>query len=184
MDLSWVTVATPLPSGPMRFAVTPTGVAASSFTGESFAGLPAGEPRCTDERKTALVTARVSEYFTGRRRELDLPMDWRYATGPHRTVLQCLLSEVGYGATITYGELAARSGVFAELTEPGAAARTVGQMMGANPLALLVPCHRVVAADGLGGFGGGWRVGAEVKRWLLTLEGVLPPTLDWDGPAG
>jgi len=183
MSISWVTVGTPLPSGPIRLAVTPLGVAAASYSGESVGGVPAGTPPCADEEKAGLVTARLGEYFAGLRRELGLPIDWRFATGPHRTVLQTLLAEVPYGATITYGELAARSGVFDELPDAGGvAARTVGQMMGANPLALLVPCHRVVASDGLGGFGGGPR-GLEIKRWLLTLEGVLPPTLDWNGPA-
>ncbi|MFJ5922282.1 methylated-DNA--[protein]-cysteine S-methyltransferase [Kitasatospora sp. NPDC092948] len=182
MELSWVTVATPLPSGAMKFGVTADGVAAATYTGEVFAGRPVGVPECGDARKRALVEARVGEYFAGRRRELGLPIDWRFATGPHLTVLRCLLAEVGYGRTVTYGELAARSGVFEGMAEPGVPARTVGQMMGANPLPLLVPCHRVVAADGLGGFGGAWH-GVEVKRWLLTLEGALPPTLDWDGPA-
>jgi methylated-DNA-[protein]-cysteine S-methyltransferase len=53
--------------------------------------------------------------------------------------------------------------------------------MGGNPVPLLVPCHRVVASDGIGGFGRR-RDGVEVKRWLLTLEGVLAPTLEWNGP--
>lgn len=165
----------------MWFAVTARGVAAASYAGESIAGHRMGVPLCVDERITTAVTSRMAEYFAGRRRELGLPLDWRFATGPHRTVLQRLLADVGYGRTITYGELATRSGVFEEMAEPGLPARTVGQMMGANPLALLVPCHRVVAADGLGGFGGGPH-GMEIKRWLLTLEGVLPPTLDWNGP--
>ncbi|MEU9130267.1 methylated-DNA--[protein]-cysteine S-methyltransferase [Kitasatospora sp. NPDC048540] len=183
MEISWVAVATPLPTGPMQLAVTPLGVAAASYAGESFAGLPIGVPRCTDPRKVEAVQGRLAEYFAGRCREFGLPIDWRFASGPHRKVLQRLLSDVGYGRTITYGELASRSGVFEDVAEPGLAARTVGQMMGANPLALLVPCHRVVAADGLGGFGGG-PSGMETKRWLLTLEGVLPPTLDWNGPTG
>jgi methylated-DNA-[protein]-cysteine S-methyltransferase len=164
----------------MWLAVTPLGVAAASYAGEVISGHRVGEPRCADERIAGTVTTRLAEYFAGRRRELGLPLDWRFAAGPHRTVLQRLVADVGYGRTITYGELATRSGVFEE-AEPGTAARTVGQMMGANPLALLVPCHRVVAANGLGGFGGGPH-GMETKRWLLTLEGVLPPTLDWDGP--
>jgi O-6-methylguanine DNA methyltransferase len=60
---------------------------------------------------------------------------------------------------------------------PGLAARTVGTIMGGNPIPVIVPCHRVVASDGLGGYSGG--AGVEVKRWLLILEGALPPTLDW-----
>ncbi len=174
--LSWLTVETPLPSGALHVAVTAQGVAAVGYLGRE------GElPRCTDESKIAAVTGRVGEYLAGRRRELELPIDWSLSTGPHRAVLQTLFHQVPYGRTVTYGELASRSGVFADVEEPGLAARTVGQMMAANPVALLVPCHRVVAADGIGGFGGG-RVGIEVKRWLLTLEGVLEPTLDWNGP--
>jgi methylated-DNA-[protein]-cysteine S-methyltransferase len=53
--------------------------------------------------------------------------------------------------------------------------------MGANPIPVIVPCHRVVASDGLGGYSGGTRL--EVKRWLLILEGALPPTLDWEPAA-
>jgi methylated-DNA-[protein]-cysteine S-methyltransferase len=57
-------------------------------------------------------------------------------------------------------------------------ARAIGQIMGSNPIPLIVPCHRVVAADGLGGYSGG--TGLRVKRWLLTFEGSLPPTLYWE----
>ncbi|HJD82655.1 methylated-DNA--[protein]-cysteine S-methyltransferase [Kitasatospora aureofaciens] len=175
-SLSWLTVPTPLPSGPMHIAVTPLGVAAAGYGGRD------GEtPPCTDPAKVTAVTERIGAYLAGRTRELGLPIDWSLSSGPHRTVLRTLRDQVPYGRTITYGELAARSGVFEDVTEPGLAARTVGQMMAANPVALLVPCHRVVAADGIGGFGGG-RVGIDVKRWLLTLEGVLEPTLDWNGP--
>ena len=85
-----------------------------------------------------------------------------------------LYDTVPYGRVVTYGELAARSGT-------GIPARGVGAVMGSNPVPLIVPCHRVVSGDGLGGYSGG---GVEVKRWLLTLEGALPPTLDWDVEAG
>jgi methylated-DNA-[protein]-cysteine S-methyltransferase len=53
--------------------------------------------------------------------------------------------------------------------------------MGSNPIPVIVPCHRVVAGNGLGGFSGG--IGPELKRWLLIFEGAWPPTLDWS-PAG
>ncbi len=83
-----------------------------------------------------------------------------------------LYGTVGYGETVTYGELAARS----ELGSAYTAARGVGAIMGSNPLPVVVPCHRVMAADGLGGFGGG----RATKEWLLALEGVLTPALDFD----
>ncbi|MGF1431182.1 methylated-DNA--[protein]-cysteine S-methyltransferase [Kitasatospora sp. LaBMicrA B282] len=177
--LEWLTVPSPLPSGPLTVGITGLGVAAVHFGPEA---RPPGSPDCTDARRTDRVAERFAGYFAGRERTLALPVDWRLVTGPHRTVLETLHRTVPYGEAITYGRLAQRSGVFEEAADsPGLAARAVGQMMGANPLAVLVPCHRVVAADGLGGFGNG-RVGLEVKRWLLTLEGWLAPTLDWDGP--
>ena len=87
-----------------------------------------------------------------------------------------LFDSVGYGETVSYGTLARKAG----LADDGAflPARAVGQIMGSNPIPLIVPCHRVVAADGLGGYSGG--TGLEVKRWLLTFEGAIPPTLDWE----
>ena len=62
-------------------------------------------------------------------------------------------------------------------TDDTVPARAVGKIMGSNPIPVIVPCHRVLASDGLGGYSGG--AGVEVKRWLLILEGSLPPTLDW-----
>jgi methylated-DNA-[protein]-cysteine S-methyltransferase len=80
----------------------------------------------------------------------------------HRTVLRTLRRLIGPGQTISYGELAAAAG------HPGAA-RAVGTVMANNPLPIIVPCHRVLASDGtLGGYGGG----LEMKRGLLTIEGV------------
>ena len=78
---------------------------------------------------------------------------------------------VGYGETITYGELARRSGT-------GLPARAIGSIMGSNPVPLVIPCHRIVAADGLGGYSGGpYGQGVATKRALLELEGALPPAL-------
>jgi methylated-DNA-[protein]-cysteine S-methyltransferase len=100
-------------------------------------------------------------------------------------VLKVLADSVGYGRTIQYGQLASRAGLTA--SDDTIPARAVGKIMGSNPIPVIVPCHRVLASNGLGGYSGG--AGAEVKRWLLILEGVLPPTLDWqamdpgDGPA-
>jgi methylated-DNA-[protein]-cysteine S-methyltransferase len=117
----------------------------------------------------------LTEYFLGHRTTFELPVDWSVTTGPQRDVLRVLDSSVTYGQTITYGALASRAGLNAE--DGTLPARAVGQIMGSNPIPVIVPCHRVVASDGLGGYSGG--AGPEVKRWLLILEGSLPPTLDW-----
>jgi methylated-DNA-[protein]-cysteine S-methyltransferase len=178
--IEWLSVPSPLPSGPLTVGVTGQGVAAVHFLADD---VPAGAPRCADPQRADAVAAAFAAYFAGRSRGWSLPLDWRLTGGEgHRTVLETLYRTVGYGETVTYGRLAERSGAFPDLAQsPGLAARAVGQMMGNNPLAVVVPCHRVVAADGLGGFGSG-RIGLDVKRWLLTLEGWLAPTLDWDGP--
>jgi methylated-DNA-[protein]-cysteine S-methyltransferase len=182
IEVHWVEIPTPLPTGPVRLAVTERGVVGASFAdGDMLQRSRSGEPAPEGDARAARVAAHVGEYFAGRRRAFELPLDWRWTDGVQRQVLQTLERSVAYGDTVTYGQLAARSGAFEQEVEQHLAARAVGQIMGSNPLFLLVPCHRVVAADGLGGFGGG-EAGMAVKRWLLTLEGVLPPMLDWDGP--
>jgi methylated-DNA-[protein]-cysteine S-methyltransferase len=116
-----------------------------------------------------LAAAQLGEYLAGERRVFDLPLDWTGVRERHRRVLEELVEAAPYGRTVTYGELGARAG------EPDP--REVGVMMARNPLPLVVPCHRVLAADGLGGYGGG----LELKRTLLELEHVLPPQLPLDG---
>ncbi|OQR63299.1 cysteine methyltransferase [Streptomyces maremycinicus] len=109
----------------------------------------------------------VEAYFAGERRTFELPLDWSLIAGFNRQVLRELASGVPYGAVVGYGDLARRVG------QPRAA-QAVGVAMGANPLPVVVPCHRVVESDGgIGGFGGG----LETKRKLLALEGVLPEPL-------
>ncbi|MFD9129189.1 methylated-DNA--[protein]-cysteine S-methyltransferase [Kitasatospora sp. NPDC059571] len=184
MSPTWFTVVTPLPTGPMSIAVTAQGVLAAAFTPAERAALPPGPelPDPASDRRAVAVRTRLDEYFAGRRRALDLPVDWGLTGGVQRTVLTALHREVGFGRTISYGELADLSGAFASERESrGLAARAVGSIIGSNPLSLLVPTHRVVAAGGLGGFGGG-DDGMAAKRWLLTLEGHLEPTLDWSAP--
>ncbi|WFB08387.1 methylated-DNA--[protein]-cysteine S-methyltransferase [Streptomyces sp. LX-29] len=184
MTARWFTLATPLPSGRMRVAVTDQGVAAATFTSREAVTFPPGPPLAdpSEDRRAAAVAEQFGDYFAARRRELTLPIDWRLTAGPQRAVLGALQRGVRFGQTIAYGELADLSGAF-DTDEPeqrALAARTVGAIMSTNPVSLLIPCHRVIAADGIGGYGGG-AVGMETKRWLLTLEGSLPPTLDWAG---
>jgi methylated-DNA-[protein]-cysteine S-methyltransferase len=114
----------------------------------------------------AAVT-QLSEYFHGDRTTFDVPIDWSGVTGLRLAVLQALRDTVPFGRTTTYGVLARAAG-----SPEGSQA--VGQIMGGNPVPVVVACHRVLAADGLGGFGGGRRT----KEWLLSWEGSLTPALD------
>jgi methylated-DNA-[protein]-cysteine S-methyltransferase len=119
------------------------------------------------------VITQLREYFRGERNRFDLDIDWGRTSGLQQSILRTLYSTVDYGSSVTYGELATRSAT-------GVPARGIGSIMGSNPIPIVVPCHRVVAHDGLGGYSGGTgRDRLEVKRWLLTMEGALPPTLDW-----
>ena len=117
----------------------------------------------------ATVTALV-EYLRGRRRAFDLPLDLGAVSPFQRRVYERLLA-IPFGTVVTYGEVARDVGGDASST-----ARAVGQAVGANPIAIVVPCHRVVPADHrLGEFGGG----PERKAALLRLEGV---DVDGAGP--
>jgi methylated-DNA-[protein]-cysteine S-methyltransferase len=115
-------------------------------------------PRPTDPARREL-----DEYFAGRRRRFDVPVDVRLAHEFGQRVLKELV-RVPYGELTTYGALAARAGA-------PRAARAVGGVMNRNPVPIIVPCHRVVGSTGaLTGYGGG----LERKVALLELEGALP----------
>ncbi len=173
-ELAWGSCATPV--GTVSVACSEAGIARVRF-GSPPAGA-AGHGGARTGAETTLTTAlrQLGEYFAGRRRTFGLPVDWSSVSGTRRQVLSVLLDSVGYGTTTTYGSLASRAG----LAEGGKVppARVVGQIMGSNPYPVIVPCHRVVAGNGLGGYSGG--AGIEIKRWLLTFEGAIPATLDWD----
>jgi methylated-DNA-[protein]-cysteine S-methyltransferase len=181
-ELAWGTIASPV--GGISVACSAAGVTGVRFgppPGQARAR-PPDDPAGPAGGHLAAALAQMTGYFAGQRRAFDLPVDWSGMSPAQRQVLPVLLASAGYGETVTYGELARRAGLADGSTVP--AARVVGQIMGSNPCAIIVPCHRVVASDGLGGYSGG--TGIEVKRWLLIFEGALPPTLDWDasGPAG
>jgi methylated-DNA-[protein]-cysteine S-methyltransferase len=188
-ELSWTTIETP--AGPLSAGCSDAGLAAVRFGGR-----PAQEPGSrpdgsadrpdndtpgndTQDQVLAATCAQLAEYFAGHRRTFELPIDWAGVSPLQHQVLSVLFDSVGYGETITYGGLARRAGVGTDVTE--LPARAIGRIMGSNPVPVIVPCHRVVAGNGLGGFSGG--IGPELKRWLLIFEGALPPTLDWT-PAG
>jgi methylated-DNA-[protein]-cysteine S-methyltransferase len=109
------------------------------------------------------AVAQLTEYFAGKRRRFELPLDLRGT--PFQLAVWEALLRIPYGNTCTYAELARAVG------RP-AAVRAVGAANGANPIALVVPCHRVVATGGkLGGYGGG----LPLKARLLALEGAAEP---------
>jgi methylated-DNA-[protein]-cysteine S-methyltransferase len=117
---------------------------------------------CDDE-----IAVELDEYFAGRRRRFTMPVDLAPVGAAFpRTVYDVLQEEVSFGETVSYGELAEMAG------RPGAA-RAVGNAMSRNPVPIVVPCHRVVAAGGrIGGYGPS---GVGTKRLLLSLEGVELP---------
>lgn len=161
----------------------PIGALTVGVTGAGLALVVFGDRRATAARAARRLGAKVvasadteaheqlGEYLAGRRRAFTVPLDWSLTAGSQRRVLQALFATVPFGVTVTYGDLAARSDLGRGLT----AARGVGSIMGSNPIPVVVPCHRVLGADGLGGFGGG----RATKEWLLALEGVIPAALDF-----
>lgn len=141
------------PLGPLRIAVGGGALRELSFA--SVIEAPeGGEDPLLEETQSQLM-----EYFAGERRAFDLPLAPE-GTDFRRRVWQALL-EIPYGETRSYGEIAAAIG------QPGAA-RAVGMANNRNPISIVIPCHRVVGADGaLVGYGGG----LEKKHLLLELEG-------------
>ena len=113
-----------------------------------------------DPDRVAPVRRQLEEYFDGRRQDFDLKVHPAGTEFQH--LVWAALRKIPYGTTTSYGELAASLG------RPNSS-RAVGAANGANPVSIIVPCHRVVGADGsLTGFGGG----LETKRYLLDLEGA------------
>ena len=154
--------------GRLVLAVTDRGLVACSYAAEDdVLGRLAARvsprvlrvPRRLDE-----VRRQLDDYLAGRRRAFDLPVDLALAGDFGRAVLTAT-ARVPYGRTASYADIAAGAG------RP-AAVRAVGNALGANPVCVVVPCHRVLrTGGGLGGYAGG----VEVKERLLRLEGVRPP---------
>ncbi|MFT4165793.1 MAG: methylated-DNA--[protein]-cysteine S-methyltransferase [Microlunatus sp.] len=168
-DLQQAVLGTPV--GPIVVTVGSAGVCQVSWVSPGVppvVDLP-GTPTGADDVLTEAVT-QLTEYFAGSRREFSMPVDLAAVAPTARDVLLAL-QQVPYGTSITYGALA-------ELSGTGLPARAIGSVMGANPVPILIPCHRVLAGDGLGGYSGGLPgQGVETKRWLLELEGALQSRL-------
>jgi|SRR5579884_1045347 len=150
------------PVGELRLAATDRGLCRISYFGDAFEDELARQFGVRVLRSPLDdVRRELDEYFDGRRRDFDLPLDLRVA--PFHAAVLRELARVPYGRTETYGALAAKVG------RPRAA-RAVGTVMNRNPIPIVLPCHRIVGANGsLTGYAGG----LDVKRRLLRLEGAM-----------
>lgn len=152
------------PTGPLVVAATEAGLVRVSFDDVAVAAEELARrisPRVlAAPRRLDDVRRQLDEYFAGRRRAFDTPLDWRLVTGPFARQVLETTARIPYGATSTYTDIAQRAG-------NARASRAAGNALGANPLCVIVPCHRVVrAGGGLGGYAGG----LAMKRALLALE--------------
>lgn len=156
---NWTVYESPI--GPLTLVAGPRGLTDLSFPGRL--RVPTGATRGPMPE----VTAQLDAYFAGELREFDLSLDL-HGTPLQQAVWRALL-EIPYGETASYGEQAAKidPALFDADIEPWQRARVVGAANGRNPIAIVVPCHRVIGANGsLTGYGGG----LERKQALLDLE--------------
>jgi methylated-DNA-[protein]-cysteine S-methyltransferase len=155
------------PFGTLLLAATKRGLVRLAFPEEDLDSMLEGlarriSPRIV-EAPAALdpVQRELEEYFSGRRRGFELPLDWGLVGSFGRRVLK-VTAEIPYGGVLSYAEVAADAG-------SPRGSRAAGNALGANPIPIVIPCHRVLRSGGaLGGYGGG----LERKRWLLELEGA------------
>jgi methylated-DNA-[protein]-cysteine S-methyltransferase len=167
-DISYTLADSPF--GSLRLAATRRGLVRLAFPEEDLDGMLDGlarriSPRIVEaEAPLEGVRRELEEYFEGRRRSFASPLDWSLIAGFHRRVLR-VTSGIPFGGVQSYAEVAADAG-------SPRASRAAGNALGANPIPILIPCHRVLRTGGsLGGYGGG----IERKRWLLELEGAPLP---------
>lgn len=160
VEVSWTTYDCAV--GPLLIVAGPAGTSRIAFPGVD-------PPRGARRAPMPEITDQLDSYFAGALRRFDLPLD------PSGERLELLvwneLRAIPYGETISYGEMASRIDptAYPDGIEPYMRARLVGSALGRNPIAVVVPCHRVIGADGsLVGFGGG----LDRKRALLELEGA------------
>ena len=169
LDVAYRSIDSPV--GSLLLAGTDEGLVRVAFSWGGD-GNPDGHERALQELATKVgprvreapdrlepAARQLEEYFVGDRRSFDLPLDLRLSTGFRRRALG-RIAQIAFGRTQSYGEVAAAVG-------SPRAVRAVGTACATNPLPILVPCHRVLRADGSpGGYGGG----LEAKRTLLALE--------------
>ena len=168
LDVAYATLDSPV--GPLLLALTPHGLVRVAY-------VDGGEDQVLSElaarvsprvirapRKLDEPRRELDQYFAGDRREFELPLDWQLIRGFGRKVLSAA-ARVPYGSVSTYKQMASEAG-------SPRAARAAGNALGANPLPIIVPCHRILhSSGGLGGYTGG----LERKRRLLAIESRQQP---------
>jgi len=153
------------PIGQLWVAVSNKGVVMIEFAGREFPPVDFDKnvSWVVSEEKTAAVRKQLTQYFDGHRTEFTVGLDLRKGTEFQKKCWE-ILTQIPYGETRSYQEVAKATG------KP-TASRAVGGANHANPVPIIVPCHRVINADGhLGGYGGG----VDIKEQLLSLERALP----------
>ena len=163
----WTVYESPL--GPLTVSGGPKGIAGVHFPGRS--------PRFDEAARRPITEAidQLDEYFAGKRKAFDLPLD--LAGSPLQKLVWARLRQIPYGATISYGELTGQidESAFPAGLEPYRRVRAAAAEIGRTPTPILVPCHRVIGADGsLTSYGGG----LPRKQALLELEGCDIASLD------
>ncbi len=154
------------PAGSLALAATEAGLARLFFCIRRDFDAFLAETHLSEETPSAIIkeaTRQVGEYFNGKRTKFDLPLDLGGQT-PFRTRVLNVCAKIPFGHVLTYGELAGKAG-------SPKASRAAGGAMAHNPIALIIPCHRVVGSDkGLHGFSSPGGLGT--KATLLNHEGV------------
>jgi methylated-DNA-[protein]-cysteine S-methyltransferase len=165
-DVSYAPVDSPF--GPLLAAATKRGLVKLAFPEEDVDGVLERLARRVSPRIVAAdaqldpVRRELDEYFAGRRRGFELALDWTLV-GPFGRRVLGATAQIPYGGVLSYSEVAAEAG-------SPRGSRAAGNALGANPMPIVVPCHRVLRSGGaLGGYGGG----LDRKRFLLELEGAL-----------
>jgi methylated-DNA-[protein]-cysteine S-methyltransferase len=166
LDVAFASVDSPI--GPLLVVATERGLARVGFPDEPRDDVLAAVAKRISPRVVEAparlddIRRELDEYFSGARHEFDMALDWS-AVGPFGRQVLDACAAIPYGATDTYAGLAVKIGA-------PRAARAVGNALGANPIPIVVPCHRVLrTGGGLGGYGGG----LPIKAHLLRLEGAL-----------
>ena len=150
------------PLGTMILATTAHGLCGAWFTDQGHVPAKTPWPMQPEHPVLAAAQNQLRDYFAGQRRHFDLPLDLGAGTQFQQDIWRALLG-IAQGRTSTYGQVSVASG-------HANAVRAVGGAIGRNPLSIIVPCHRVIGANGtLTGYDGG----LHRKSFLLTLEGVL-----------